>query len=165
MIISIDAFACCGVRENSFLNPQHELNSASLAKNTADIAVLERAVYQQINEYRISRNLSPLTVNELISQQARMHSENMARGIVEFSHEGFQQRISALKTTIAYRSAAENLAYNQGYADPATSAVAGWLDSLSHRQNIEGNYNLTGIGIAKNQQGEYYFTQLFILQN
>jgi uncharacterized protein YkwD len=29
---------------------------------------------------------------------------------------------------------------------------------------MEGNYNLTGIGVAKNAEGEYYFTQLFILE-
>jgi uncharacterized protein YkwD len=29
---------------------------------------------------------------------------------------------------------------------------------------MEGNFNVTGIGVAKNDKGEYYFTQLFILE-
>ena len=69
----------------------------------------------------------------------------------------------AIAKAIAYSAAAENVAYNSGYSDPATQAVQGWLKSTGHRQNLEGNYNLTGIGIAKNAKGEYYFTQIFIL--
>lgn len=122
---------------------------------------LARQVHEQINEYRKSLNLAPLTLNAEISEQARKHSENMARNKVEFSHDGFDRRIKAL--SISYRSAAENVAYNQGYGDPVKQAVSGWIESEGHRQNLTGNYNLTGIGAVKNQQGEYYFTQIFIL--
>ena len=52
-----------------------------------------------------------------------------------------------------------------GYQDPVSTAVDGWIKSDGHRQNMEGNYNLTGIGVAMNPQGEYYFTQIFILKN
>lgn len=123
---------------------------------------LARQVHEQINEYRKSLNLAPLTLNAEISEQARQHSENMAQNKVEFGHSGFDNRIKALKD-ISYRSAAENVAYNQGYGDPVKQAVEGWIESEGHRKNLTGNYNLTGIGIAKNQQEEYYFTQIFIL--
>lgn len=122
---------------------------------------LARQVHEQINEYRQSLNLEPLTLNARISEQARKHSENMAENKVEFSHDGFDRRIKALG--ISYRSAAENVAYNQGYGDPVEKAVEGWIKSKGHRQNLTGNYNLTGIGVVENQQGEYYFTQIFIL--
>ena len=91
-----------------------------------------------------------------------MHSQSMAQGQVEFSHQGFDQRAKVLSNKISYRRLAENVAYNQGYQDPAQKAVAGWIESEGHRQNMIGDYNLTGIGVAKNQQGEYYFTQIFI---
>ena len=129
-----------------------------------DESALVRQVHQQVNEYRKSLNLPPLTLNTEISQQAMEHSKNMAQKVVKFSHEGFDGRIKALKN-ISYRSAAENVGYNQGYQDPAQQAVEGWIKSEGHRQNMTGNYNLTGIGIAKNQQEEYYFTQIFILEN
>jgi uncharacterized protein YkwD len=86
----------------------------------------------------------------------------MANGRVTFSHDGFQQRVAAIARTIPYNRAAENVAYNQGYSDPVRQAVQGWLKSTGHRQNIEGSFNLTGIGIAQNAKGEYYFTQVFI---
>ena len=86
----------------------------------------------------------------------------MANGAVPFGHDGFEQRVQALAKAIPYKAAAENVADNQGYNDPATQAVQGWLKSDGHRRNIEGQYNLTGIGIALNANGEYYFTQIFV---
>ncbi|MEB3337507.1 MAG: hypothetical protein VKJ46_08605 [Leptolyngbyaceae bacterium] len=38
------------------------------------------------------------------------------------------------------------------------------MKSPGHLKNIKGQYNLTGIGIAKDSQGKYYFTQIFILR-
>ena len=136
-------------------------NDMTIAQNSE--LALARQVHEQINEYRKSLNLAPLTLNAEISQQARKHSENMAENKVEFSHDGFDRRIKAL--SISYRSAAENVAYNQGYGNPVEQAVEGWIKSKGHRQNLTGNYNLTGIGVVENQQGEYYFTQIFILGN
>ena len=124
------------------------------------VDAIEKAVYDQVNQYRASKGLPPLTVLAAISEQARIHSQNMASGQVPFSHQGFQQRVTAL--AIPYSSAAENVAYNQGYSDAATVAVQGWIKSSGHRQNMEGNFDLTGIGVAINAQGQYYVTQLFI---
>ncbi|MFM6200937.1 MAG: CAP domain-containing protein, partial [Dolichospermum sp.] len=52
--------------------------------------------------------------------------------------------------------------YNQGHQDPAAQAVQGWLNSSGHLANIRGNYNQTGIGVARNNQGKIYFTQIFL---
>ena len=148
-------------------NLNHQVLSTTtptyIAQSTTNpFASIEQAVHTQINQYRQQRGLPPLTIDERISNIARTHSQNMASGAVPFSHDGFQQRVQAIATMIPYRAAAENVAYNMGYSDPATKAVQGWLNSTGHRQNIEGNYNMTGIGVAKNAKGEYYFTQIFI---
>lgn len=137
-------------------------SSSIYLAQTNTLASIEQAVHTQINDYRAKKGLPKLTINESISSIARTHSQNMASGAVPFGHNGFQERVKAIATKIPYRSAAENVAYNMGYSDPATKAVQGWLNSQGHRQNIEGNYNQTGIGVAKNAKGEYYFTQIFI---
>jgi uncharacterized protein YkwD len=54
------------------------------------------------------------------------------------------------------------VAFNQGHRDPAAVAVQGWLESPGHRENIEGPYELTGVGVASNAKGEVYFTQIFV---
>ncbi len=137
-------------------------SAVSQASNSSEFASLEQSVHQKINQYRQSRNLPPLALDSRISQQSRVHSEAMASGQVPFSHDGFEGRVKTLSKSIAYRSAAENVAFNQGYSDPVQQAVEGWIKSPGHRENMEGNFDLTGIGISKNAKGEYYFTQVFI---
>lgn len=136
----------------------------SKASSSSSFTALEQSIHQQINQYRQSLKLSTLTLDPRISELARIHSQNMANGKVPFSHQGFEQRVQNIRQVITYRAASENVAFNQGYTNPGQQAVQGWIESNGHRVNIEGQYNLTGIGIVKNAKGEYYFTQIFILR-
>ncbi|WP_414528145.1 CAP domain-containing protein [Nodularia chucula] len=122
--------------------------------------ILEKSIFEDINRYRVAHNLPELTLNANITQQARIHSQNMANGNVPFSHDGFEQRVTAIH--LHYNNASENLAVNKGYSNPASEAINGWLESPEHLQNIQGNFDLTGIGVATNPQGEVYLTQIFI---
>ncbi|MCT7958694.1 CAP domain-containing protein [Laspinema palackyanum] len=132
------------------------------ASSDSEFSEMEQRVHELVNQYRQARNLPPLTVDERISIQARKHSEAMAQGEMTFSHDGFDNRIKAIGQSLSYRRAAENLAYNMGYRDPVNQAVEGWIGSPGHEQNMVGAYDLTGIGIAKNAKGEYYYSQIFI---
>jgi len=142
------------------LEPSRPETSMNTKVASSSITNLEKAANQQINQYRASKKLPPLRVDPQMTKIARIHSENMANGKATFSHDGFEGRAKAI--TIPYQSVAENLAYNMGYSDPVRKAVEGWIKSDGHRKNMEGKFNLTGIGIAKNAKGEYYFTQLFV---
>ena len=122
---------------------------------------LELATYNLVNKYRQSRSLAPLVADPDISAQAKAHSEDMARS-GNMNHDGFNQRADLVSKTIVYRSAAENVAFNAGHAQPDLIAVKGWIESPGHQHNMVGRYDLTGIGVAKNAKGEYYFTQIFI---
>jgi uncharacterized protein YkwD len=132
------------------------------ATSDSEFSEMEQRVHELVNQYRQDQNLPPLTVDPRISDQARKHSEAMARGEMTFSHDGFDERIKAIGQSLSYRSAAENLAYNMGYRDPVVRAVEGWIGSPGHQKNMVGGYDLTGIGIAKNAKGEYYYSQIFI---
>ncbi|QZZ22128.1 CAP domain-containing protein [Leptothermofonsia sichuanensis E412] len=131
-------------------------------QTSASSQSMEQAVLTQINQYRQSRRLPPLTLDSRITSQAQAHSQAMANGRVPFGHSGFQQRVQVITRSIPYAGAAENVFRGMGSQNPATQAVQSWLKSPGHRKNIEGNYDLTGIGIAHNAKGEYYFTQVFI---
>lgn len=128
----------------------------------AEYAELEQAVHDQVNAFRAEQNLPPLTLDPRISEVARQHSEDMAANRVEFGHDGFEGRVQAIARTVPYRSAAENVAYNQGYPDPVAQAVEGWINSPGHRVNMEGQFDLTGIGAFRTPDGKYYFTQIFV---
>jgi uncharacterized protein YkwD len=132
-----------------------------------ELTDLVQQIFRGVNEYRTSLDLPPLSLNAHINQQAQIHSQNMAQQVVEFSHQGFQARVDALASEgqIVYRHGAENVAFNQGYDQPAQIAIAEWIESKGHHKNMIGDFNLTGIGVAKNRAREYYFTQIFIKEN
>ncbi|NMG61087.1 CAP domain-containing protein [Geitlerinema sp. P-1104] len=132
------------------------------ATSQEDLRALEVAAHEQVNAYRQRQGLSPLELDERISAIARHHSQAMASGEVPFSHDGVEGRYEAIGDVIPYRQVAENVAYNFGYSDPVEQAVQGWIDSPGHEQNMSGDYDISGMGIAVNSEGEYYFTQLFV---
>jgi len=152
-------------QEQSSLNKSGSKQFNPRDKNYSALRDLENSVYEQINQYRLERGLQALKLDPLVSEQARIHSENMASGEVAFSHDGFRARVKIIDRQIPYRRAAENVAFNQGFPNPADRAILGWIDSPGHRRNIEGDFDLTGIGVARGRGGAYYFTQIFVLRD
>ena len=156
----------CDLISNSDIIPAKETPDAisipKVSSSPSAFATLEESTHELINQYRKSQNLPLLTLDARISKEARAHSQAMANGEVPFSHNGFEGRVKAIGKSISYRGASENVAYNQGFSDPAKQAVEGWLKSPGHLKNIQGEYDLTGVGVAKNAKGEYYLTQIFI---
>ncbi|MBW4421966.1 MAG: CAP domain-containing protein [Myxacorys californica WJT36-NPBG1] len=164
-------------------------NSVLASPTTGSI---EQDVFQQINGYRAKRGLKALAWDAQLAKKAREHSKEMANKAIPMGHAGFENRVKGIQKTIQkavifpldqdsvdqnsdervkntakrgfFRAAAENVAYNMGYDNPAAKAVQGWLTSSGHRHNIEGQYTVTGVGVSKNVKGEYYFTQIFIKQ-
>ncbi|TMA31423.1 MAG: CAP domain-containing protein [Deltaproteobacteria bacterium] len=148
--------------------PPHEARGGSgvvragtVHASSAD-AGLERAAHELVNRHRRARGLAPLALDPRITQQARLHSLAMADGRTSFGHDGFPDRVDALRRVMTCQRSAENVASNKGHRDPAAEAVRGWLASRPHRENIEGPYGLTGVGVARSAAGEVFFTQLFI---
>lgn len=132
--------------------------------NETQLAQIEQSIYKEINQYRQSRRLPPLKLHRQISQQARLHSQRMGSQVTPFGHQGFQERAETIGLVLPYQNIAENVAINRGYQDPATVAVKGWLESPGHLQNIQGDFNLTGIGVSQDGEGKYYFAQIFLKQ-
>ncbi len=153
----------CEVLSTEDLNTLIPNSSIPVATaNDVNLEQLKQSVFQKVNQYRVSQNLSPLTLDATISQPSMQHSQNMATGQVPFSHDGAEQRFDKISNQISYQKIAENVGYNSGYNNPAEQVVEGWIKSDGHRKNMLGDYNLTGIGVAKNDKGEYYFTQIFV---
>ena len=121
----------------------------------------ERQVFDLVNRHRASHGLRPLVLDPRITREARRHSAAMADGSVPPGHGGFDDRFASLRRTIGCRQLAENVAMNEDPWYPASEAFQDWLDSPRHRTNIEGRYHSTGIGVATNDSGQVYFTQLF----
>jgi uncharacterized protein YkwD len=129
----------------------------------ADFADLEREVARLVNEHRIVRRLARLTYDTAVARVARAHSIDMAAGRVPLGHDGFDRRADAVERIERFDEIAENVALND-YARERTVAIAlrGWLGSAHHLENIEGAYNVTGIGVARARDGTFYYTQIFV---
>jgi len=94
------------------------------------------------------------------SVEAAKHSTAMASKKSGFGHAGFQIRVTNITRQIGpVSAAAENVAYGNLTAQ---QVVDGWINSPGHKKNIEGNYTLSGIGVAKNDKGVIFFTQIFL---
>lgn len=110
-----------------------------------------------INEHRASMGLPALQRDrQYASAYAVDHTQYMIEKH-QISHDNFGVRAQALKDRGA-ASVGENVAY--GYST-AESVVNAWLNSPTHRQVMEGNYTHTGFGVMQNDNGQYYFTELF----
>lgn len=125
------------------------------------IIEMEIKLIDLVNKEREKYGLQPLTYWEPLAKEARTHSQNMASGITEFGHDGFHDRVDVIRTLSRHISMGENVAYSYGYKDPLKVAVEGWMDSPGHKENILGDYEETGMGIAFNPEGRCYSTQLF----
>lgn len=133
----------------------------SQTNESESLKEMEGQILKIINEYRSSMGLGELVYNKEVYNEAKKHSLNMAGGITPFSHDGFDKRFERLTKNIDANSMAENVALGQ---TSAQDAVNSWLSSQGHKQNIEGNFNLTGIGVSRGSNGELYFTQIFLLK-
>ena len=130
-----------------------------------EIRDLEQRVYVLINQERVTAGLTELFLDNAMRLVARAHSQDMVDNMF-FSHTnpaGETARDRLRNAGIPWVYAGENIAYTHGYADPAAAAVSGWMSSVAHRNNLLfARYTHTGIGIARDEKGAYYFTQNFI---
>ena len=124
-----------------------------------DYSDLGKEVLRQINDYRSKKGLKELSWNETITEAAMEHSKYMGNKTIRINHDGFEERMYGLMKTLTGKGAAENVANGQHTAEEVVSM---WIASPGHRENIEGDYNLSGIGIYKNRNGVLYFTHIFI---
>lgn len=122
---------------------------------------MEKGILYYVNQHRKSIGKPALEMLDAASTQAATHSRNMAQKKTPFSHDGFEARFAAIKkqTGVSYNGVAENVAYGEMTAE---EVVDGWLHSPGHKKNIEGDYNLTGIGVSKDKNGTVYYTQIFL---
>ena len=133
------------------------------AQDKKQAATMPAEILRLINVYRTGKGLPSLKNNELVAQTAYKHSSNMASQKIPFGHDGFERRTAELGKKLHKTEAfAENVAYG---ARTAQEVVDIWLNSPVHKKNIEGDYELTGIGIAKAPDGTLYFTQIFVSHN
>ncbi len=151
-IVTLLSFSSCSTESFPEEKINLELTNPPLAKE------IEIEILELINDHRIINGLSPLNDHGTIKAVAFTHTDYMIE-VDNVSHDNFFQRKQSLQDNADATVVSENVAY--GFSS-AESVVNAWLNSDSHRQNIEGNFTDFDISAEQNEEGKWYFTNIFI---
>lgn len=137
-------------------------NVPSTPGTTNEFTSLEDQVIQLVNVERSKIGVPSLAKNNQLTDVARTKSEDLITNNY-FSHNSpvYGSPFNMLDTFgISYNAAAENIASGQRTSEEVMNT---WMNSTGHRANIlSSNYNQIGVGVARDQNGNMYWTQLFI---
>lgn len=151
-IVTLLSFSSCSTESFPEEKINLELTAPPLAKE------IEIEILELINEHRITNGLSALNDHGTIKAVAFTHTDYMIE-VDNVSHDNFFQRKQSLQDNANAVLVSENVAY--GFSS-AESVVNAWLNSDSHRETIEGNFTDFDISAEQNEEGKWYFTNIFI---
>jgi uncharacterized protein YkwD len=121
----------------------------------------EKEILELTNKEREKEKLPLLEPHPLLFKAARGHSANMAKQekmehVLDDKNPGQRVEDAGYK----WMNVGENIAVTD--TEPPAAIVKLWMDSKLHRANILGKeFRHIGIGIAKNDKGETYYTEVF----
>ncbi len=133
--------------------------------NDAPYAELEARLHREVNAVRVRHHLILLERRSDLDRVARMHSADMAKWgyLSHETPEGLNpvDRI-AEGADSGFTLAGENLG-STDRSDSSREILEGWLASPVHRRNLLAPpFNATGIGVARNRDGSWVYTQVYV---
>ena len=151
-LFGILAFSSCS---SESLNEDENIN---LEMTVPDTKPIEEEVLNLINNYRQEQGLNSLYYNGTVKAVAFTHTDYMIEEN-DVSHHNFYVRKQNLQVSENAQVVSENVAF--GYTS-AESLVNAWINSPSHKQNLEGDYTHFDISAEQNQEGDWFYTNIFI---
>lgn len=152
LIFTIVSLTSCSSDSESAANPTNE-SAKSYTHSAAELELLD-----EVNAYRVSIGLNPLAIIEHISYKSSEHNDYML-ATRTVTHEGFNERKTNLQAVLGAYRVGENVAY--AYST-ARATVNAWVNSPSHKANLEGDYTHFGAAIKVDEEGKRYYTNMFI---
>lgn len=129
--------------------------------NTSSLTDDEKTILSLINEERKKAGLIELSIDDKLQKIAHLKAEDMVNNNY-FAHNSptYGSPFDMMKNNgITYRAAGENIAGNPSLKN----AVASWMNSASHKENVlSNNYNYVGIGVVPSQKYGYIIVAMFI---
>jgi uncharacterized protein YkwD len=127
-----------------------------------DASAISQEIVDLTNQARAAAGAPSLIASPALMTAAQLHSRDMAR-LNLMSHDLHGIPLATLTDRAAYvnyhyQRLGENIAFNQ--AD-AASVVSSWMNSPPHRENmLDHTFTQIGVGVARNQLGEPYYTMM-----
>lgn len=153
------------IKNPSFITPGQLINlpgSTNVPIVPDNVRDLETEVIRLVNIARLDNGLNALFEDINLSNVARVKSKDFVTNNY-FSHNSptYGSPFDMLKAFgIKFSAAAENIANGQKTANEVMNS---WMSSSGHRANIlNANYNKIGVGVARDNNGNLYWTQMFI---
>lgn len=137
--------------------PEETINNLELIE-APEAKVIEIEILELINNHRISIGLNALNNHNTIKAVAFTHTDYMVE-VNNVSHDNFFQRKNSLIQNASAVKVSENVAYAFSSAE---SVVNAWLNSEGHRENIEGDFTDFDVSAERNEEGKWFFTNIFI---
>ncbi len=131
-------------------------NSGQPVTTPGEVSITDQ-IFTLVNVHRSSKDLAPLEKSTTADILAAEHSRYMI-GQGRISHDNRDTKFLTLQENENATRFGENVAAGQ---TSAQSVMTAWINSTGHRENIEGDYTHIGIAAIKDQNGSYYYTQIF----
>lgn len=145
----------CGPLGGSSEGANHEVVAAP------ELRDLGSRLREAGNSYRRSSGKASLARHPGLDQMARQHSESMARR-GKLDHQGTASRGDEVSARYGMNAKAENVMRWHVKAGRSPQAMLKvWTDSSQHRRNLLGPYAVTGLGMAQDEQGNIWVTQIY----
>ena len=152
-LLAIFTFSSCTTDSIDDKADAIELSLIAKEAKTIEVEILEL-----INNHRLSLGLNPLADMPIVKSVAHSHTDYMVDND-QVSHHNFFTRSDYLKSNAGAKKVSENVAF--GYSS-AKSVVRAWIKSEAHKENLEGDYTNFDISAEKNEEGRWYYTNIFI---
>jgi uncharacterized protein YkwD len=122
----------------------------------------ETKIFEMTNQERKLKNVAPLKLTAALSKIARAHSENMAKHgktTHTLDDKDFDDRVR--EAGYKFTAIAENVG-SGGNGASLEMIMKAWMESEGHRTNLlNSDYTEIGVGLARDQAGRIYLTQIF----
>lgn len=131
-------------------------NPIDNTKKSVDEIKTANQLIQLVNVHRESLGKSKLIRNSLADQLAAEHVNYMISK-KDVNNDNFEVRWEALEQ----QANAKEITENVGLDISAEKAMNAYLSRVWLRANVEGDFTHTGIAVKKDENGNYYYLQIF----
>ncbi len=124
------------------------------------VTQFERNIHNALNDYRATLGKPQMVLQFLLMDDAQLYSAKMANESEAFGIEGVMDDLETQKVLLAADSSAAWVAYCE-YENP-DSVMSLVLSNPDTKAKIEGYFNQSAVGTAKDALGNYYITGLLL---
>lgn len=124
------------------------------------VSAFERGIHNAINDHRVSLGKPQMVLQFLLIDDAQLYSIKMANESVAFGTEGVAKDLQTQKTLLAADSSGVWVAYCE--YENVDSVMYIVLKNPESKALIEGYFNQSAVGTAKDVNGNFYITNLLL---